>query len=499
VQTYTHVSRPEVGSQLKDPHRAGLKPLGSVILMSLLWAVVPGCSRRARGTPEVHLTVDTVHPHGRIDLTRYSLGQGGFSYRPMIDKVIPQVRQLHPQTIRLFVQEYFNLYPAHGVYEWGALDKAIEAILATGAKPIMNLCFKPKILFPKIDERLVYPTSWAEWDQLVYRLVKHCNDERRYGIEYWEVANEPNLPDGGGTPYGFTPEEYLTFYTHTVNAVRRADSSAKVGGPTLATWEKGPLLGEASPILDALIDYCGKGMAPLDFVSWHLYDNHPQLFRKETMEVRALLTRYPRLQHVETILDEWNMSLGSPIMTPGYQAAFIMEVTDEFYQAGLSRSGYYQIKDEFLSPKMFSAFMPENVIAAEEHFFNVLPIYLGLYDVQGRVRPSYYALKLLSLIKGDKLAVTGMNPEIKAFAARNGTSIHVVFWNFPGKYVGNTLDVTLRFQNESSGRYEVIRLNPESGVNSLELVRTGNVEELKQRSLKLNVRPYDICWVELSQ
>ena len=59
------------------------------------------------------LTVDTVHSPGPIDLTRYALGQGGISDQPMITDRIEQIAQLHPQTIHVFLQEYFNIYPAH--------------------------------------------------------------------------------------------------------------------------------------------------------------------------------------------------------------------------------------------------------------------------------------------------------------------------------------------------------------------------------------------------
>ncbi|MGI0084507.1 MAG: hypothetical protein ACREBQ_05445, partial [Nitrososphaerales archaeon] len=104
------------------------------LLGSLLLAI---CHVVVAGPARLDLTVDTSRTSGPIDLTRYALGQGGLSNRPMISDRINQIAQLHPQTIRLFVQGYFDLYPAHHQYHWDILDKAIEAILATGAKPII--------------------------------------------------------------------------------------------------------------------------------------------------------------------------------------------------------------------------------------------------------------------------------------------------------------------------------------------------------------------------
>lgn len=110
-------------------------------------------------TSKVNLVIDTSRTLGPIDLTRYALGQGGLSELPMISDRVDQLRQLHPQTVNFFLQEYFDLYPAHHQYHWMTLDKAIEPILETGAKPIMNLTLKPPMLYPQINDEIVVPTS----------------------------------------------------------------------------------------------------------------------------------------------------------------------------------------------------------------------------------------------------------------------------------------------------------------------------------------------------
>src|SRR5947209_12381746 len=97
---------------------------------------------------EVELSVDAAHPGEAIDLTRYALGQGGLSAKPMFDVHVDAIRQLHPRTIRIFVQEFFELCPKRGRYHWNTLDRVIETVAATGAKPILCLCFKPPMLYP---------------------------------------------------------------------------------------------------------------------------------------------------------------------------------------------------------------------------------------------------------------------------------------------------------------------------------------------------------------
>ncbi|MFC1537653.1 hypothetical protein ACFL4P_02375 [Gemmatimonadota bacterium] len=177
-------------------------------IVSTLSAVTLGVlmlSATAIAAP-VELFIDSVHPVGDIDLTRYSLGQGGLSHEPMFDAHLDQVAKLKPKTIRLFVQEYFDLYPEHGRYHWETLDRSIENILATGAKPLMSLCFKPRVLYPQIDQDIVHPTDYEEWEKLIESLVRHCNQEKNYGIEYWEVGNEVDIGESGGCPYRFQPQ-----------------------------------------------------------------------------------------------------------------------------------------------------------------------------------------------------------------------------------------------------------------------------------------------------
>jgi xylan 1,4-beta-xylosidase len=462
-----------------------------VLPIFLSLALTSAFQALAVGPTEVTITVDTSHPAGPIDLTRYALGQGGLSDRPMISDRVQQIRQLHPQTIRLFVQQYFDLYPAHHQYHWDTLDKAIEAILATGAKPIMNICFKPSVLYPKIDDQIVDPTSYPEWEELIYQLVKHCNQVRKFGIEYWEIGNEGDIGEPGGSPYKFTPQNYLRYYLHTVTTIRRADPNAKVGGPALANYR--------SPIGDALIDFCGRGKAPLDFLSWHMYTNDPRNLWHTIGVMKAKLARYPQLSHVETILDEWNMSLEDPVLNPCFQPALVLETTSGYYREGLSRSAYYHIRDYFVDPKLFSPFMSPRGTMFMAHWWNVMPQYDGLYDNHDRVRPAYYAFKLLSLIKGQRLTTTGTNSDVNAFAARHGPWVNLVLWNFPLEGSGQEYSVTIDFRGETSGTVRLVHLNPKVSINDLEQVRNGSVSELGGNPLRVSLHPYGIYWVELTE
>lgn len=459
-----------------------------LIAMMLLFS---GCTQSlSTDIGSATLTVDTAHPIGSINLRRYALGQGGLSDQPMFDSEVDQLRQLHPQLIRLFVSEYFNLYPAHGKYHWTTLDKSIETILATGAKPLMCLCFKPKVLFPKIDDTIVQPNSYPEWEQLIEHLVRHCNIEKKYGIQYWEVGNEVDIGENGGTPYKFTPDEYTQFYSHTADAILRADPQAKVGGPALANYH--------SPIGTALIKYCGAGKAPLSFLSWHIYSNHPDVYVKSIRMFKKELAEYSRLSNVETIIDEWNMSLSNPDLDPYFQPAFVLQTTDDFLKEGLSHSAYYQIRGYYVDPNVFAPFTSPKGTMFMAHWWNTMPQYDGLFDQQGRIRPAYFAFKLLSLMHGNRLQVAGTRPGIGAIAARHDHWINLVFWSFPqGEKNPETTRVTVDLTPAPKGRVRLVRLNPTVPVNNLEQISNNQVDPKASHLLSVNLHPYNVYWVEV--
>ena len=457
--------------------------------VALAIAALLSCNSPAAVESTVEWIVDVSQAGEAIDLTLYTLGQGGLSFKPMFDPHIDQIAQLQPQTIRVFVQEFFDLYPARGRFQWDKLDRFVEAILATGAKPILSLCFKPSALFPKIDQRVVHPTDYEEWEELIFRLVKHCNEERRFGIQYWEIGNEPDIGEDGGCPYLFQKEDYVIYYDHTARAIQRADARVKIGGPALA-WYK-------SEIADALIEHCGKRDTPLHFLSWHVYQSDPNYFRKTIQEMKAKLAAYPKLKDTETIIDEWNMSLDKPNLAPGFQPAFVLQTTLAFFETGLSRSAYYHIRDFFVDEAVFAKFMSPGGAAFVAHWWNDMPQYDGLWDNQGRVRPAYYAFKLLSLIRGQRIPIQGKTPELNGLAAKNGETVHVVLWNFPESGAKENRQVTIRFEGMKAGQFRETRLNSSAPVNPLEIRRHGSVAELGNAPLQMAMPPYEIRWISV--
>jgi xylan 1,4-beta-xylosidase len=400
----------------------------AVIGIGLTLLGVLGVAQRKTGS----VTVFTTQIGGPLEMGRMALGQGGLSEEPMWESRAAEIRALRPRLIRLFIQEYFDLLPTRGKYNFATLDRSVDLILKTGAKPLMNIDFKPRVLYPKIDQDVVEPNDWDEWERLITALVKHYKD-RGAGISYWEIANEPDIGEDGGCPYRFRPENYVTYYRRTAAAILKGDPAARVGGPALANWR--------SPILPALLEFCAKKNAPLHFVSWHGYTNDPMNLRRSIDSVKKLLAEYPAL-HPETMLNEWNIALMKPDENNlVFQPAFIVETIWNMIEAGLDYSCYYHIRDYHVQPATFAKFMSPHGVAFMAGWWNLQPQYDGLFDFQNEVRPAYFAFKLLSRVTGRRVTVESEGVHALAAFDPEYEMENILIWNFSGAPVRTAVEL----------------------------------------------------------
>jgi len=449
------------------------------------------------GSPAAKVSIDAGSPGGPIALERYALGQGGLSDDDMLAPHVDQLRWLSPKVIRLFLQEYYDVYPQRGKYRWDTLDRAVASIIATGAKPLMSICLKPPVLYPEIDQDKVHPTSYDEWDELIYRMVRRYNVELGCGIEYWEVFNEPDIGESGGCPGRFTPADYCTYYERTVRAIRRADASAKVGGPALAYYQ--------SPLLPALLEHCDKEDVPIDFVSWHYYTDDPQVIVKSIRYVKSLLALHPKLS-CETVIDEWNISLGWESTSHEFQPCFILEATREMLEEGLGLSCYYHIRDYHVSRENFARFMSPAGNRFMSYWWNVMPQFHGLFDYQGRMRPSFFIFKTLSRVRGARLAVVSDRPGIKGLAAHDGDweVIHVLLWNW-GLERPTKTKVDLKVTDLDGKKWRFYRRTFDAAGASndendrLHLAAHGDITDTRAWKDSFDLEPYGITFIALKK
>ena len=237
---------------------------------------------------------------------RVGLSQGGESEDPgFFDNIRDAGAALGPALVRLDnIYTFYHIVrrAADGTisYDWAELDRVVDGIRAMGKEPFICLSYMPEQLSVTGASRVTPPADYTAWSALVSATVTHLNVERRLGVRYWEVWNEPNIWDFWQSSF----EEYLKLYDATVQAATGADPTVRIGGPAFSYFE-------TSGISEFLSHEASVPGGRVDFLSWHAYGATPDEVAAQVRQARALVANYPNL-HPELIISEFNVQQGGP-------------------------------------------------------------------------------------------------------------------------------------------------------------------------------------------
>lgn len=338
-----------------------------------------------------------------------------------------------------------------GVWNPADLDSRVALDEEAGATPELLVDYTPSCLAtdtPAGDNPNYMPPDigpdQAKWQALVYQMAVH--EITAEGVRVFEVWNEPNL----GQFFLGTMQQYLNLYKDTAEALEEAATatgvSIEVGGPAL-----GEIAAVDTTWITALASFAVANDLPLDFVSWHLYANSPDLgpegssypngvcltrhppdlpcynpslsandYKVQTDEVRAALAAFPTL-HPALWIDEWNINAGyDPRMSGPYGASFVAAVLHKAQGAGLDRMDYYFTADDASDP--------------EGNW--------GLLNSDMTPKPSYYAMEMWHEMAGSELGVDverwDKASQVDAIASTSGGAVNVMVNNFvPYDLTGN--------------------------------------------------------------
>ena len=184
-------------------------------------------------------------------------------------------------------------------YDFFLTDLHLDAIVKAGTKVFYRLgqsiehWAKKYGIFP--------PKDFAKWARICEHIILHYNegwaDGKHYGIEYWEIWNEPDLDPGPNSPcWQGTKEEFFDLFEVAAKHLKGKFPNLKIGGPASA--------GFRTYAVEFLAEM-SKRRVPLDFYSWHNYDQHPHHLGDKSVWMRDLLDRNGYTK-TESILNEWN-------------------------------------------------------------------------------------------------------------------------------------------------------------------------------------------------
>ena len=152
------------------------------------------------------------------------------------------------------------------------------------------------------------PRDCGKWARICEHIIRHYNegwaDGFRYGIEYWEIWNEPDCrnADGSNPCWQGTDEQFIELYVTAARHLKSCFPDLKIGGPAFT----GPW---PTPFKNAFLDRIARDSVPLDFYSYHWYGSRIDSLKEAIRTARLELDRRG-LNNVETILNEWNYIRG---------------------------------------------------------------------------------------------------------------------------------------------------------------------------------------------
>ena len=378
---------------------------------------------------------------------RHSFGIGGVNPAPMPEKVVKGTAKLNPNLIRIFIQEFFFIEKDDGSLDFSVLDKYMRAVNATGADIMASICIKPKSLYPVVDETIWKPNDVKRWQYIIGEMAKRYSVDNKY-VTHWGVANEINIGEWGGCPYKIdTPADYFEYYTMTIEPILKIFPEAKVGGPSYAG-----LNDKVCDWFGEFIGLCKKEKIQLDFISYNNYSDNPEHHVNPVIKLKETVDKYDSA--IEMYMTELNVDLGGISLeerayTPQRSAGLAAILYDFYKRAPFANTFQYHIYDQFCDPNDFKPFYARHKYMAEH--WNDLAHRLGLFDENGKPRPSYFVYKMLYAMAENEVSANVYDcADIKMIASRNNQYNTVFLTNYNSKSADD-LTVTFDFKNAREG------------------------------------------------
>ena len=263
-------------------------------------------------------------------------------------------------------------------YDFAFTDLMITALVENGVEPFFRLGVTIENYATIKAYRIYPPADYKKWAVICEHIIRHYTegwaDGFHYNIRYWEIWNEPdNYEDPmENQMWRGTKEQYYELYGVASKHLKNCFPHLKIGGYASCGFyalsntfvkeaKSSPRKEYFIEFFDGFLDYIKKNNCPLDFFSWHSYDNI------ENNRVYAAYAR-KRLDEAgytdtETTCNEWNTSMrdkGSFKQAANVAAMMLMFQDSPldsamFYDAGYGTNDYKSLFDP-MTAKPFPAY-----------------------------------------------------------------------------------------------------------------------------------------------
>ncbi len=259
-------------------------------------------------------------------------------------------------------------------YNFSLTDEYLRLMLDAGTEPFYRL--GSTIEHQPIKRHIHPPKDFAKWARICSHIIAHYNegwaDGYKWNIRYWEVWNEPDIPQC----WTGTQDEIFELYRIASTTIKRDHPDIRIGGIALTS--------PRSPMFEPFLAYAQQYALPLDFVSWHGYCHTPKEAEMLSGIARCLMDKYG-FTKAESIYNEWNYVVNWDDLQPSldlhltpFAAAYMSSVIAAMQAASVDKLMFYD--SQALVTAWNNLFVPKPQKAhAARRGVNVLPGYWALY------------------------------------------------------------------------------------------------------------------------
>ena len=460
---------------------------------------------RAQQQEPVTIRVDTAARKGAMHpfWAWYGHDEPNYTYTANGKKLLSALQDLSPVSVFVRVHNLLtsgdgkpalkwgstNVYSedANGrpIYDWTILDQIVGTYMTRKMKPFVQLGFMPEALSsapagapyrhfwkPGDSYNDIYtgwtyaPKDYRKWEELCYQVTKHLVDTYgRQEVESWwfELWNEPDIgywsgsvgPSAGrddpraAEKAQTRRDEFNKLYDFTIEGVRRALPTARIGGPEVT--------GGAQAMLRTFLHHTSAGTnyatgrigTPLDLITFHAKGSPTFVENRVRMGVANQLRS---INDHFAVIKEFPMYAKTPIVIgesdpEGCAACGVSHYPQNGYRNGTMFPTYtaLQIARTYELADLHGVNLLGAVTWA--FLFEDQPYFDGFRDLatNGINKPVLNTFRMLGQMSGDRVQATssaGLSveeirdkgvrgaPDISALAARSPRSATVLMWNY---------------------------------------------------------------------
>ena len=304
-------------------------------------------------------------------------------------------------------------------YFFGVTDKVMAAAVKQGITIMYRLGMgteqKPQI-------NCLPPKDHDKWARICVNIIRHYNDGWangfHYGIEYWEIWNEPDLQ----VYWTDTPESYADLYEKAARAIKAYDPSLKVGGFAVAGVYTHGYMGFG----DVFFRHVTENNVPIDFYSFHFYSEFFDKIELKCRYVVETLKKWGLYGKIESINSEWH-GIGLHGESQKWDLSDTKRICTAVCNVGamIMMQKYGVTKAAYYDPENRGAFC-------------------GVWDIHGNKQKPFYGFKAFGELYrvGTEYECTTDTEGMEVLAARNDEKAYVLIANHDAAGGEYTLDLS---------------------------------------------------------